>query len=277
MIKVKPIGPWRQLKMLVRNYDERVEYANRILTREVAEKFLKELKSKAPQGDEYKEYIESLEVVHLKDVNGRVVAYAVVSNRKKTTLAELKKEKNAGQTVVFINSSQSSSPLAQLLTENNPWPSDMLPAGLKKGDAAFVSQLVTEGEADYVRRQTKVFLSKRDSELRKLGASWDQKDLNDSKMNGDELEGLPNYMTLGLRAEFGINAKSQPHWKPTLTAMDGAPPKIYRMNRDIQSALFDPAFTDHLRLLRETPDDEVGEKNVDEFKKEAKAFQDRLI
>ena len=218
MFRINPIGKWNSVMMLLSNYDKRIKYANEMFVKACAFFLLHEVEKNIPQGPDYDQYRKSLKVVRLI---GKNVAYAVVSDREEVKLKNIGETNKKFGTVVYIASRGASvgesSELASILEQNNPWVVDLVPNGIRKGSVSMVHRRVMKNEENAIREQTKSFISENKSLMIKYGASWG--DAKDPDTSAGELASLPDYMAMALRAEFGINDVSRPHWRPALSKL----------------------------------------------------------
>lgn len=277
MIKFKIKGDWRKATRLLHKYAQRMEWVRSQITKNVAENFLESLMKIVPGDSDFDDYRKSLKVVSLSGVKGGV-AYAVVSDRSSVSVGMLQKEEKtedteSGATVIYIEPTKGRgevSPLAMMVIQNNPWPPSMIPHGIPQKEVMLVHQKVTKKEVDFARDQAKDFLSKFRPELRGAGATW--KKTEETENPSDELESLPDYMSMALRSEFGINAVAHPHWRPVLKGVFNRVGEIIEKDDNIRRALYDELFRDHLKAKQKYPDD-MSEKN---FIEEAGEFQKKI-
>jgi hypothetical protein len=272
MIKIKTKGPWRQVRSLLRNYDQRWKYVQRQLTKDVAEAFLGQLKVLAPKGPEYDAYIGSLEVVELTGTKGKIV-FGVISSREKVSLGVLAESNVAAKTVVYIQPKTTGEPsaVAQLMAEVNPWPLELIPHGLDSKTVTLVHQTVTEGEYTSARVTVMEFIHGHRSSLQGYGVQWGKTVSGERRM--EELESLPDWMSLAIRAEFGINADLKPHWRPSVRWVEVAIREIIKGDEKIQGALFDSSFTEHTLTLG----GDVPSMSAKKFEKETGTFQEKVV
>ena len=270
MIKARVIGKWRDLRLLLRNYDKRVSYSIGLLSLDSANFLLKEIKDRSPNGPDFDVYRDSLKVVK---VGNKHATYAVVSDRDKVGIGNIgDSDENFGVVVYIVSTGGTvgkSATLAGLIAQNEIWTADLIPHGIKKSSVSMVHRRVIKSEESYIRQQTREFIAENKSDLVALGAHWGAP-LNKRADRGN-LTSLPDYMTLALRAEFGINNRSQPHWRPSIEVLRGSIQKLIEKNQDIYDALHDCRFTDHMKTRAEREKWE-GRR----FKREADQFQRAL-
>jgi hypothetical protein len=272
MITIKPKGDWRGLQKLVRNYDKRVAFAKRNLMMEVAKAFLKELKSKAPQDEEYKPYIKSLKVVELSQTGG-VERFGVISREQKVKVGDILAGPQRQRTVVYVTpvTTGEGSQLGSLMQTANPWPVEMLPHGIKKSSVVLVHRIVTEGEFVHSKERVSAHISFNRESYRRLGVHWGE--VSDEKESVEGMKSIPDWMSLAIRAEFGINTRLQSHWRPTMRKMKRVAVEIFKKNKNIQGALFDPNFRDHM-TQRET---NLPTMTEGEFRHKTEVFQTKVV
>jgi hypothetical protein len=245
MIKMRTKGDWKQFLSLMNSYSKRVAYVRFKISLEIAKAFLARLIKEAPKGDEYDAYIGSLKVVKLVGNKG-FAAHAVISERMKIRVGDVLADKGAKEkAVVYVEPSQGggSPGVVDLIAENNPWPVSMLPHGIPRGEAVMIHRLVTEGEMKWVKEQTAMFISNNRGEFRSHGVYWGEIEDQDTAVEG--MESLPDYMTLAIRAEFGINAEQHAHWKPSLKWVAKNVDRIAKEDREVHAALHNWLFRGH--------------------------------
>ena len=268
-LTVKPGPDWRKAIALMRNYDKRLEYVQGQLCENIAEVFLKSLKRNTPHGEDFKEYVDSLRVVQLTGI-APGVAWAVVSDRKKVKIQELRgREQDAY--VVYIEPNNFENPLVQLVASHNPWPVGMIPNGIPGNDVQLIHRPVTLEELNFVKGETDKFLSREGYQLKRLGSSWGSGPEDMEYVSGN-MSSLPDYMWMGLRTEFGINAAANPHWKPAAREVAGKVGEIIQGNDNIQRALYDSVF----RKFLESKTVNEHNQSAEDFTKEAGKFSDKI-
>jgi hypothetical protein len=153
MFRVNPIGPWKKLRALLRKYDERVIYVQKMLLQRMTEMVVDEIKKKIPDDPEYAQYTESLRAVELTGT-GKKIVYGVISDRKSVKVGSLLKGDSRNKTVVYVNARSTGQPyeIADMMASVNPWPVELLPNGLDRKLVVFVHQIVTEGEYEYAKK-----------------------------------------------------------------------------------------------------------------------------
>jgi len=270
LFKVKTSGPWKQLIHLLGGYDRRVQYVRRRISRDLAEAFLERLKETAPTDDEFVQYLKTLKVVELigtKDVN----VFAVVSDRTKIKLGEAR-EGLESKTVVYFHPSQGemTSDVVALLSHGNPWPLSMVPHGVPKNDVSIVHRIVTEDEVAWAKRNVLNLISRNRHIFRRYGISWGT--VIDEETSADQLESMPDFMSLAIRAEFGINMESKAHWKPAAKWVHANVIRVIEKDDTIRKALHDDLFRDHT-FAKDADNDKM---KVKDFMAEAGEFQKRV-
>jgi stalled ribosome alternative rescue factor ArfA len=271
MFKMKPIGKWKEFVALMRNYDQRVAYVRHRVGRDIALALVERVKYSAPKGSEYSVYINSLEAVELTGVKD-AATFAVVSKRMTASLGEISESESGSMTVVYFTPVGEPSALAIMLSESNPWPIDMVPDGVPEKEVMIVNRVVTSGEVDFAREQAKDHVSKNESLYRRHGIEWGKKSDVDKKQAKD-LMSMPDYMSLALRAEFGINADLKPHWRPAIRWVARNIKRIIEKDKKIHAALHDPLFREH------TMEKNSGLPTIPgkELKEKAKSFQSKVV
>jgi len=272
MFNIKLKGPWKELVSILNSYDKRLIYVRRRACKDLAEAFLERLKENAPEGEEFNAYIKSLEVVELTHTRG-IPAFAIISRRSKVKLGTLMGNEATAKTVAYIYPSQGevTSPVTELISSVNPWPLDLVPHGLSGDDFMLVHRIVTEGEMKWARQQVLELISENRGEFRRYGIHWGKAVEQDR--HSDELESLPDFMSLAIRAEFGINADHQPHWRPAMKWVIANAVKILEKDKLIKGALHDWLFKEHT-LVKKSGLPSVSAKD---FLKEAGAFQKKVL
>jgi len=269
MIKIKAKGNWRDLNGLMKSYGARVRLVQNRIAKDMAMEFLRVLKDKAPQDPQYKPYLQSLKVVGLEGKG--VMAYAVVSDRDAVRLGNIDK-KTKRNTVVYVNEKAGASipALLDVLIQHNPWTIDMLPNFVNPKATMLIHRQVTEAEASVTRDRLQKLISENRSEFAKLGIRWDT--IEEGEVSAEEMESLPDYMSDALRAEFGVMAKSRPHWRPTMRYIIGRIEEIIDDDKMIHGALYEALFREHTLALKEK---EIWDTK--KFKKETDQFQKAVV
>lgn len=272
MFSIKLKGPWRQFKYLMGGYDRRLKYVEQRIAEDLAKAFLEKIKEGAPTDPEYKDYLDSLEVVRLKDT-GNIPVYAVLSSRTKVKIGHMITSKSYGKMVLYFHSmgEEPASEAMGLIEANNPWPMDMIPFGIPKKDVKIVHRFVTESEIKWSRERAKELIKQNRAIFRRDGISWDRTKLKIAQAN--ELESLPDFMSMAIRAEFGINANPKPHWRPAARWVLDNAEKILKEDENIKSAFHDSIFREHT-FKRGTEYKEISAKV---FLKEAETFQKKVV
>jgi hypothetical protein len=273
MIKMKTAGPWRQIISILNNYPDRLRFVRVRIGEDVANAFVEKLKELAPSDEEYSVYLKSLKVVRLITMR-RIVAFAVVSSDVSETIGEIvSDERSRKRTVVYIEQASGAepNPIVDLLSMSNPWSVYMLPNGIPRNGVTLVHQIVTDDEVLWAEKQASRFISKNRGELRSLGISFGK--IEDPEKSPDGLESLPDYMSLALRSEFGINADPHPHWRPAIKWVQKNLWKIVKGDEKIKEALGNWLFREHKRGI----DSSVETMSPDDFKKKAGRFQKKVM
>lgn len=257
---------------LMSSYDKRVQYVSSKIGQDLAEAFLEKLKDGVPSGDEYKAYVESLSIVQVTGARERAV-FAVVSDKTKVRMRDITGSKQSGKTVVYFYSSnqEETSELVVLLEQGNPWPADMVPHGVPKKDVTLLHKIVSEGEMEWARENAKRIISANKHTFRRNGIYWGN--VSKEEEDAGALESLPDFMSLAIRAEFGINTEMKSHWRPAAKWVLNNAVSIVKKDDRIKSALHDSLFREHTlhRGVQYKPMDEK------EFNKEAGKFQRKVV
>jgi hypothetical protein len=269
MIKIKLDKGWLKARRLMRNYPQRLAFARNQLIYEIAKQFLVNLKEAIPSGSEFKDYAESLRVVQVTGATGGVVN-AVISDRTGIKLDDLKKKRTEEYILVYVEPKPTAvdKDLPALIALNNPWPVDLIPDGLSERDVEMIHRGVTRGEYEFVRKNTREFLSLYHADLQRVRAN-----LSSEKSEDEEVESmvsLPDFMWQGLRTEFGINVSSKPHWRPALQKTVKVVSELVKKEA-IDRSLYDPEFRGHLGSVKiENP------IPVNKYVKEAGVFEEKI-
>lgn len=238
-------GPWRKLRKALDAYPKRLEHVRVRTAYDLAAAFKEKLLEFAPKGDEYEKYLESLEVVQLTGLRG-IAAFAVVSMSMKERIGDvLERDSERDRALVYVEAGAAAMPGngIELLEEANPWPIFMLPSGIPRGDVRLLHRQVTEGEMEWAKRSVRDFVKAHEGEFRSVGFTFGK--VEDPDMAVEGMESTPDYMTLALRAELGVNAEQVPHWRPALRWVRKNTMKILEGDDEIKRALQDPEFRKH--------------------------------
>lgn len=234
----------------------------------IGKAFLEELKRIAPDEPEYRKYIESLRLVRLSGSNG-VAAYGVITGDMKELIGDvLQDQDRVDRTVVYIGVSNSTVPddAAFLMSQNNPWPIQMLPEKLPDG-VTLVHRIISVGEMEWAVEKTRTFVKRNAASLQAFDLQFG--DLTLSKTS--KKESMPDNVTLALRAEFGVNTDAKPHWRPALKWLRGHMKEILIKDNQIQRALGDWLFRGHLLA------DEGESETMKAFQEKYGDFQKKVI
>lgn len=271
MIKLKTTGRWKKLNALLKHYDKRIGYVEQRIALDVAKALLAKVKELTPIGQQYSEYVASLEVVEL--TGGKSVAFAVVSQRDASKIGQVQESDTAGRTVVYVTPSASveAGNIVELIASVNPWPLDLLPHGLIHKDASLVHRVVSDGEMADSREQVMTFISENRTELKRAGLHWGKP--ADEEKDVSSMTSLPDYMWSALRAEFGINEEPKPHWRPAVTWLASNLLSIIDKDKVISETLTNELSREH------TTQKGFGlpKMDVSAFKEEAGEFQKRVV
>jgi len=272
VIKVIPGPDWTEARALMRKYPERLAWVKRRIVYDIAQRFLWELQKRVPKGENYDGYKESLKLVEITGMKGDV-AFAVISERDKTTIGALK-EKKSSYYVIYVEPRGAvgeMSDIVNLVTMNNPWTTDTLPSNIPDSKVEMINREVTKSEFDFIREETNNFLAGARTELKRSGASW-FKPAEDVEYHVDSYSTLPDYMWLGIRTEFGINMAGNPHWRPAIQDAMKRVGEIIRKDQEIQKALYDQNYTGYLKAGEQLADN----MSQNAFNNEASEFQDKV-
>lgn len=244
MFRVRAKGRnWGKLRSILKSYNRRIDFVRLRVGELMGRAFLEELRRIAPDEPEYRKYVESLRLVRLSGSNG-IAAYGVVTGDMKELIGDvLNDSERSARTVVYVGVSNSTIPddAAVLMSQNNPWPIQMLPEQLPDG-VTLVHRVISQGEMEWAIEKTRSFVKQNISSLRALDLQFG--DLGLSKTS--KRESMPDNVTLALRAEFGVNTDTRPHWRPALKWLKGNMRKILMKDDQIRKVLGDWLFRGHL-------------------------------
>lgn len=241
-MKIK--GPWLNAAKLLKNYPARLLYVRRQIMKDMAEVLYSYLMMTIPDSEEFRIYKESIRVVEIKGLQ-KSVAFAVVSDRDAVKLGDISVDE-AMETVVYINYRGTGQPpaLTALVMQTNPWPLELVPHGLDTKSTELIHRRVSEPEYKHVRRTTMEFISANKDIIKGSGGSWGRAEKG--QQEASEMKSLPDFMSLGLRSEFGINAPARPHWRKSVRLVTRRLSDIIKDDKQIQKALYDRLFKEHL-------------------------------
>jgi hypothetical protein len=269
MFRVRAKGKnWLKLRSILQSYNRRIDFVRLRVVELMGRAFLEELRKIAPNEPEYRKYIESLRLVRLEGSNG-VAAYGVVTGDMKELIGDvLSDTERSERTVVYVGVSNSTVPddAAMLMSQNNPWPIQMLPEQLPDG-VTLVHRVVSQGEMEWAIEKTRSFVKQNVSYLRDLDLQFG--DLGLSKTS--KSESMPDNFTLALRAEFGINTDAKPHWRPAIKWLRVHMKDILMRDDQIKKALGYWLFRGHLLA------NEVESETIVSFQDKYGDFQKKVI
>jgi len=265
MLRIYTKGPnWKKVRGLMRNYDKRIAFARLRAAQLMAENLLSFIHDYAPDDQEFKSYLSSLRVVRLGGSKG-FASFALVTDTMRETIGDVRRDGRSQKTVAYIGISEGAQEGAILLSENNPWPVQMLPARLPNG-ISMVHKIVSSGEMEWAMEKTKKFLDRNRGALDAAGVN-----VGDNGQETELVESTPDNVTLALRTEFGINTEARPHWRPALHKLRSSMVSIIKKDRKIRDALGNWLFQDHLMRF---PGEEL---DMREFQDRAGLFQRKVL
>jgi len=265
-------GNWIGMRNMLRGYSGRLDFVRKRAAYSLSEAFKNKLTELAPKGEEYEKYIKSLEVVQLRGIRD-VSAFAVVSIDSTEKIGDiLARTKERDRTVVYVegNASIGQNVGIELLSDASPWPIDMLPSGIPRRDVRLIHKQVTDDEMEWAKQKTKAFIKENKVSLLAFGFMFGK--VKDPDKSVDGMESMPDYATLALRAELGVNAQQVPHWRPAIKWVRKNVMKILEDDDEIKLALRDPSFRRH------TFGNNPADKDMDasSFDKSTKGFRSSI-
>ena len=271
MLKVKITGDWDKLNGLLRNYKGRLNYVSQRIAFDAAKALLDKVKELSPDTPEFRDYIESLEVVEV--ARGKKNSFAVVSSRDKVKLKDLEESEASSKTVVYIRptATDEESQAVMMLSSVNPWPLDLVPHGIVRKQATLIHRVVTDGEMELVRKTATEFIANNEHEMGRYGIYWG--DVKDQRRAASSMKSLPDYMWFALRAEFGVNAEPHPHWRPAVSWLISNLLTIIEEDDVIRETLTNELSREH------TMNKDFGLKQIrgTTFEKQAGKFQSKVL
>jgi len=271
VFKVELTGDWTKFRRLLKNYDLRIAHALRLFTKDVAEFFMEEVRKGIPAGSDFDMYRESLSVVR---VGKEGTAYAVVSMRSREKLGGIKEDDPRFGIVVSMYPTGDGPPkqveLAKALSDNPFWTISQVPNGISKTAVRLVHRRVLKQEEEHARNETTVFLGENRTYLQSLGARFGKAE--NGITDALSMLSLPDFMTLALRTEFGINAPSQAHWRPALSTLRRSLQAIIDDNDELQQTLGDPNYNGHMKAIPSDSEFWATQR----YQKEAREFEKAL-
>ncbi|TRO54905.1 hypothetical protein E2P64_08165 [Candidatus Bathyarchaeota archaeon] len=268
-MKIK--GPWLNATRLLKNYPARLAYVRRQMMKDMAELLYSYLMVTIPDTEEFRIYRDSIKVVEITDLS-KSVAFAVISDRSAVKLGDISAEE-AMQTVVYIEYKGRKEPpaLLSLVMQTNPWPLELVPNGLDPKTTILIHRRVSDAEYKKVRQNTMVFISANKDIIKGSGGSWGKAE--EGQHESSQMKSLPDFMTMALRAEFGIMGPSKPHWRKSVRSVTSRVKEIIKNDANIKKALYDWLFREHLGAPVPYEDD----MRQNDFVKEAGEFQKVII
>lgn len=230
---VKPIGNWKGVNRLLKDYGDRVENLERIVTKRLAEIFLEILKKYIP--NDMDEYLDSLRVVELVGgMEKNDFAFAVVADPEKMEASSL----DPDTTVVYIvNMGQKISLLATLVIAHSPWTLDQMPMGFNPNSVDIIYREVSKSEVNRLRAVNKRVLMEKEGEFARAGSR------RKSKKDLSEMKAAPDLVFKAIRMEFGIQEKRRPHWSKSLKEVWKEFEKEIKSDKLFERYLTDYSFT----------------------------------
>lgn len=196
----------KALKRFAKSLPRRAEAVMRYITLEMTRKTMAAIQSGAPADMKYAEYLEVLRVK--SDKVGYVIAYmgkpeAIEDTDSETTVYYYKplKRKQKGATAVL-----------RVLREYGPYTQEMLP-DVDTPLAKVVYRECTPQEVLATRQRNQKQEYQLRSDLAALGVRLP------AQRSKTEIKGMEVFSDLAfkvLRREYGIRAKSNPHWRPAI-------------------------------------------------------------
>lgn len=106
---------------------------------------------------------------------------------------------------------------AQVLAKWGPWPADMFPMSLDEREATVIARRATSIELNKLRDRVVQNARKIEMELRNAGA----KGVEVPSTKSAKQRVVDDIGFSVLRAEYGINTRPQPHWRPAIRSLSG--------------------------------------------------------
>lgn len=250
----------KQFKKFAKTLPRRAEAVMRYLTLQMAKQTMAAVQSNAPSDMEYADYLEVLRVK--SDQVGYVIAYM----GKPEPIEETDSEATIYYYKPLKRKQKASASLVRLLRQYGPYTQEMLPLQVDESVAKIVFRECSAQEVLAVRKRNQKQESELRGELLRLGikvpAARSKKDLKDAEVFSDLAFKV-------LRREYGVRAKSNPHWRPAIRkvvseqALAGlmASPQVHKI-------LTDPSYQGWRRLAMIGNTMPLGDlKELEEFQK----------
>lgn len=187
---------------------DREERGRELVALEAAQILRDAIQRNAPNIDG-KDYAKDLEIVLVKDGEGKCTEGAAVVHPAETRSLDSEDH----DTALYISPKSNSPEYVSVLKKYGPWPAALLPVKLGRNEARVIARRVTQSE---IQKLTRRIMSKRgkiETDLARAGLS--DVDLTQANQGLDTLV----HRDLGfevLRYEFGIQQKQIKHWQPGL-------------------------------------------------------------
>jgi hypothetical protein len=203
------------LDKLLREWPKRLEHVKAQLTYLATEYVHEEIQSRIPNDQEYGSYRRGLTFSRVMGT-GKDVVYAVHINPKSTKVRKIE----AKNTLLYVKAkrrSRRTPPEIAVLERYNPWTVRTLPFAPNKRWAIVVSQKANPTTVAKVEAKRQHQRPEWRRALTEVGVRTIKKDQG-IKLS-KKLEALPDVALDGIRLEFGLGNRAEPHWRPAILGL----------------------------------------------------------
>ncbi len=221
MIKANPKN--KQVLQLLKQWDKRIAAVIKAMPQMVAERFLNEVKGRAPTS--IKGYPDMLEIKTIQgfgdwEIAGVIPPGWVFSQRLQSI--------DVSRTVLYVRprsvGGEVVSEAAVVLSRHNPWTMDTIPYEPNRREASILSRRVTDREVQPIESQRRRDLESIKTELRSLGVQMRPKGkvLLSRRVSRDIAFEI-------LRHEFGVPPiVGRAHWRPSIHLLPKMSEKVFK-------------------------------------------------
>lgn len=232
----------KAVKKFAKELIKRARAVKKFVTHRVAMSALEDIKGSAPTDIEYAKYLEVLRVTGAQNI-GYVIAYL--------GKGEELDEKDPATTVYYFKPMKRKmnkmAGVANVLKKYGPFAKDMLPIDIDSKNMIVIYRDVSTREVEKIRIRNRNEAKGLRLDLAKVGAKMKPESTDESK--GREFEVFSDLAFKVLRREYGIEAKSTPHWRPAIRrVMSGQGMMEIMKSPMVYKSLTDPTYPGWKRM-----------------------------
>lgn len=273
MIKIKDSNDLKELRIVLRESDERVNAFFLTLMEKVAELYMEQVVRRIPKGAEYKEYRESFRAYVSSEMNRVERITREKTEPTKTREFYLSGVEAVGQTKSFNQIWRERTRLKvkkhrnvelpfkdMMLFRYQPWTMDTIPF-LPTGDNIyFVYEDIGLQEYYKIRRGSRKRQKDVRARAKQNGMYWD----SDEQIMAD-FKAISNIFDIAMRIELGIMMQKKAHWVPAMEYVAKIGMKtILKNDKELEKIIFKVGYKGFKRTDPKLPD--IKANRVESFK-----------